>query len=147
MKKEQKQNDVMVIKGLTIVSAKYGIKKIKSKSGKEYTSDVPLYQLSFRGNIPYEDITAYDDAPDKWVPTWYKDADGYMNLSSQFDIAFQIEGQRSTMSEFLEDAAEKGYSCTGSVADVKIRQTDGAVYPVAVKVLSLGEERDPFDDM
>lgn len=146
MKKEQKSN-IMIINDMKVVSAKYGLKKGRTKSGKSFEAEEPTYQLSLKGEIPYEDFTAFDDTPEKMIPSWYKKQEGYMNLSSKFDIPVRREGRDSTMSEWMDEQAEKEYSCNGSTVRVKIKQADGVIYPVAVVVLEDGSPADPFEGM
>lgn len=147
MKKEQKSKSI-IIDDLTVVSAKYGIRKGKTKKGKEFSSEDPVYQLSLAGDsIPYEEITAFDEQPESLTPGWFKDAEGYINLNSKFDIPVRRDGVDGYMSGWLENADTEGYGLVGSKVKVKITQKSGAIYPVALVVLKDGEPRDPFEDM
>ena len=94
-------------------------------------------------NMPYDDIWAYDDCGNKYTPSWLKDGDGYMNLKSNYDIPVKdAKGRRISFADWLE-----GETTTGAIVTVKIRQKEGAIYPVAIKVIEDGENIDPFEDM
>ena len=94
-------------------------------------------------NMPYGDIWAYDDCGSRYTPKWLKDAAGYMNLKSTFDIPVRdTRGHKISFDDWLETEM-----CTGAEVRVKIKQKEGAVYPVAVVVLKDGENVDPFEDM
>lgn len=147
MKKEEKKERDLVIDGLTVVSLKYGIKKVKSKTGKTYEAEEPTYQLSLKGDVPYEDIYAFDEVGEKWTPSWYKKQDGYINLATKYDVPVRREGHDITLSEWLDEQSEKGYSVNRSIVRIKIRQKEGVVYPVAVIVLEDGDPADPFEGM
>lgn len=91
----------------------------------------------------YDEIDAYDNSGEKFTPDWYKNAEGYLNFSSKFDIPVLDENEhRLTFEKWIE-----GGTALGSQVRVKFKNTDGAVYPVAVKVLEPGEPFDPFEDM
>ena len=93
--------------------------------------------------LPYNLITAYDDQPAKLTPAWFKDAEGYMNLNSGFDIpCMDLDGHEVTFREWVENN-----NTHNAVIRIKIRQKDGAVYPVAIKQMTEGEEIDNFADM
>lgn len=141
---EKKSNDLIFEAVATYV--KYGIKKGRTKTGKEFEADEPTYQISLKGDIPYEDITAYDDFDGK-IPSWFKKQEGYMNLSSKFDVPVRRNGHEGTISGWLKNQAEGEYSVNGSEVRVKVRQKEGVIYPMAIIVLKDGEKRDPFADM
>lgn len=91
----------------------------------------------------YDEIDAYDNAGEKFTPDWFKNAEGYINLASQFDIPVLDEnGNRITFEKWID-----GGTALGSQVRLKFKVTDGAVYPVAVKVLEPGEPFDVFEGM
>ena len=135
---EKKIEKYIVIDNLRVVSASFGTTKY---------DDEEKYRLSLNGEIPYEDIHAYDDTSAKLTPSWYKDADGYINLNSKFDFAVRRGNKDIMFSEWIENQQRSGYGCPGSIVKVKIKQGDGCVYPVAVVVITDGEPFDPFKDM
>lgn len=94
-------------------------------------------------DMPYTDIWAFDDCGPKFTPSWLKDAEGYMNLKSNFDIPVKdTKGRKISFDDWLETE-----TCTGADVKVKIRQKDGAIYPMAIVIVKDGENIDPFEDM
>ena len=94
-------------------------------------------------DMPYTDIWAYDDCGSKYTPSWLKDANGYMNLKSNFDIPVKdVRGRKISFDDWIESG-----TTTGAMVKIKIRQKEGAIYPMAVKILQDGENVDPFEDM
>lgn len=99
---------------------------------------ITLYQPDF----DYSVITAYDNAPAKLTPSWFKNAEGYINLNSKFDIPVKdLDGDFLTFEEWvLTDT-------NNATVKAKIRQKDGSIYPVAMVVLTPGEPVDSFAGM
>lgn len=133
---ETKKHETIVVKG----------QLKKAYIGKtKFSEDVKNRITLFNPDLDYNQITAYDDQPDKLTPGWYKEAEGYINLSSTFDIPVQgLKGEKLTFEEFLE---ETNYNPHNAVVAVKIRQKDGSCYPVAIKMYEDGEEIDDFEGM
>lgn len=102
------------------------------------------YRLTiYSENIDYQSITAYDESPAKLTPGWFKDQNGYVNLASEYDIpVMDIKGRTISMDDFL--GQDDVYN---SRVKIKIKQTDGAIYPLAMKILTPGEPKDPFEGM
>lgn len=133
MEKMEKSLEILMIQG-TIVSARYGANKF---------DDANKYRIAINGDIPYDDIHAYDNVGPKMTPSWYKNREGYMNLNSIYSIPVKdTKGKVIDFDDWLEN-----YNVLGASVVVKIKQKDGAIYPMAIKVLEDGEERDPFSDM
>lgn len=118
-----------------VVSARYGATKF---------DDNNKYRLAIKSDtINYDDIHAYDNAGTKLTPSWLKNRDGYINLSSIYSIpVMNALGRQIDFDDWLAD-----YNVLGSKVKVSIKQKDGAIYPEAIKVLEDGEERDPFADL
>lgn len=127
----------LIIEGV-IVSARYGATKF---------DDTNKYRLAIKSdNIPYDDIHAYDNVGTKLTPSWFKNQDGYMNLSSIYAIPLMdVKGKKITFEDWIND--ENDYNVLGSLVRISVKQKDGAIYPEAIKVLEEGEERDPFTDL
>lgn len=91
----------------------------------------------------YDAIDAFDNSGEKFTPDWYKNAEGYLNFSSKFDIPVLDEnGTRLSFEKWID-----GGTALGSEVRLKFKNIDGAVYPVAVKVLEPGEPFDVFEGM
>ena len=134
-KKEQsKVMENVIVEGV-IVSARYGSTKFDDRN---------KYRFSIKSdNIPYDEIVAYEGVGRKMTPAWFINQDGYINLASIYSIpVLNSEGIKTET-----DAWFNTDNVIGSKVRVSIRQKEGAVYPVAIKVLEDGEERDPFKDL
>lgn len=99
---------------------------------------VTLYNPDF----DYTLITAYDNAPAKFTPSWFKDAEGYINLNSKFDIP--VKDKDGTILTFEEWVLT---DTNNAIVKAKIRQKEGSVYPVELVVLEEGEPVDNFAGM
>lgn len=131
MKDQMKE---LLIQGV-IVSARYGANKF---------DDTNKYRIAIKGDsIPYDEIHAFDSAGAKLTPSWYKNRDGYINLNSIYNIP--IKDTKGKVIDFEE--WQENYNVLGALVVVKIKQKEGAIYPLAIKVLEDGEDRDPFADM
>lgn len=136
MKKVQEKKSMsnLVIEGV-VVSAKYGATKFDDKN---------KYRLSlYSEDMPYKDITAFDTVGEKMTPSWYKEQEGYINLNSIFDIpVMDIKGNRIDFDAWLETG-----KAVKSKVKVSVRQKEGALYPIAIKVIEEGEEFNPFANL
>ena len=134
VEKEMKELKTLLIEGI-IVSCRYGSTKF---------DDTNKYRFAIKSDsIPYDDIHAYDNVGAKLTPSWMKEKDGYINLSSIYDVpVMDTRLKKISFTDWMEN-----YNTIGSKVLVKIKQKDGAIYPEAIKVLEDGEERDPFKDM
>lgn len=138
MKKETKApetNNTYVILTGTVKKAYRG----KTKFDEKVKNRVTLYNES----LPYDLITAYAETPAKLVPSWFKDAEGYINAASEFEVpVMDANGKEIDFETWISD-----YDTHNANAVIKIRQKDGAIYLTAVKVLEDGEPVDAFEGM
>ena len=124
----------LIVEGV-VVSARYGATKF---------DDNNKYRVAIKSDsINYDEIHAYDNVGTKLTPSWLKNRDGYINLSSIYSIP--VMDARGKQIDFDDWLAE--YNVLGSKIRVSVKQKDGAIYPEAIKVLEDGEERDPFADL
>lgn len=132
MKKELMKK--LIVEGV-VVSARYGANKF---------DDTNKYRIALKSDdLNYDEIHAYDNVGTKLTPSWFKNRDGYINLSSIYSIpVMDAAGKKISFDDWMEN-----YNVLGSIVKISIKQKDGAVYPEAIKVLEDGEERDPFADM
>lgn len=88
---------------------------------------------------------AFKDAGKKFTPAWILEPQGYINLSSQFELpAILLDGTRT---DSIEDYIADGYKWMGATVKLTVNVKDGAVYPKALKFLSEGKELDPFAEL
>lgn len=132
---EVKKMNNIIVEG-TIVSARFGSNKF---------DDNNKYRIAIESDsIDYDSIHAYDNVGSKLTPTWFKDKTGYINLSSIYDIPIQdVNGKRIDFEEWIGEE----HNALGSKVKVSIKQKEGALYPIAIKVIEEGEERDPFEGL
>lgn len=128
-----KSNTYLIIEG-TVVSAKYGATKFDSDN---------KYRLALESDsIPYDDITAYESVGSKMTPSWFKDKTGYINLNSIYNIPVaDIDDNKIDFDNWIESG-----TATGSKVKVKVKQKEGAIYPIAIRVIEEGEKVDLFSD-
>lgn len=115
-----------------------------ARIGKTKFSEESKNRLTLKSDtIPYDDIHAYDNVGKKLTPKWYSDQNGYINLSSMFDIPVKtLDGRIHTFEEWIDD-----FNTIGAEVIVKIVDKDGSVYPMALVVHKDGEDLDPFEGM
>lgn len=101
------------------------------------------FRITIKGDIPYDDITAYEGTRTSFIPQWYKEQEGYMNLSSVYDIPCRYGNDKFTFSDWI--SKDNDLTAPNSEVCIRIRQKDGAVYPVAIDILKDGEVADVWD--
>lgn len=132
--KKETENKVIIIRGVNVVRAYFGSTKFNSTEKNHIT---------INGDIPYDEIVAYNNVGSKLTPTWFKKREGYMNLASVYDVPVRTENNRVIpFSDWIEEC-----NPINSEVNVKIIQKDGACYPVAIDVIKDGDEQNPFLDM
>lgn len=110
--------------------------------GSSKYDDVIKNRISVKSeSLPYEELEkAYVNSGSRLTPNWLKEKNGYINLSSKFDIPV-LDINRKELS--FEDLCDKS-TCIGSTVKVALNVKDGAIYPKAIMIVSEGEEKDPF---
>ena len=124
----------VIVEGL-ITSARFG---------KSRFDDTEKNRLSVKcedGVIPYEIFDEfYKTVGNKLTPTWLKERNGYINVSSKFDIPVKtVNGRIIEFSDLIETT-----TCIGSKIKLALNVKEGAVYPISILILEDGEENDPF---
>lgn len=135
---EQEKKETLVFEGV-VIKAFFGADKYDKED---------KYRITIKSdNIPYTDIWVFDDAGPRFTPTWLKEMNGYISLKSNYEIPVKS----ATGRELSWDDWEETGTMKGSTVRVKIRQKlsrgNGAIYPVAIKVITPGIAEDPFEDM
>lgn len=136
MKKTEAKRNNVIIEGV-ITSARIGTTKFD-----ESTKN----RLSIKcedGVIPYELIDeCYKSSGARLTPSWVKDRNGYVNVSSKYDVPVKLKnGRTTTFAEFVDSP-----TVLGSTIKLSLNLKEGAVYPKAIVVIEDGEENDPFAD-
>lgn len=134
---EKKGKELVIVEG-TVVSARIGSSRFDEKIKNRISIKCEPSTLDY---AKFE--KAYENSGARLTPNWVKDKDGYINLSSKFDIPCkETRGKVITFEEFTEKTTALGSKVKASLA-IK----DGAVYPVAFKILEEGEEINPFEGL
>ena len=137
MSKASETKQVLVVEGV-VTSARVGTSKF---------DDTIKNRLSLKcedGIIPYDEIKPfYEGVGSKLTPKWVKDENGYINVSSKFDIPVKDSlGNIISFRDFAESRTP-----IGSKVRISITVKEGCVYPNAFVVLEDGTEVDPFKDL
>ena len=134
---EKKGKEIVIVEG-TVVSARIGTSRFDDKEKCRLSIKCEPTTLDY---AKFE--KAYEKSGSRLTPNWVKDKDGYINLNSKFNIPCKdITGKAITFEEFTEKS-----TALGSEIKLSLTIKDGAIYPVAFKVLQEGEELNPFEGL
>lgn len=131
-----------IIKG-TINLMYYGVSKLDRTNTKKYIISIESPQLA-ELKEDKEIIENYAKTPFK--PKWFTEDSKKINLKTLYDIPVEYNNSKIDLSSFLSDY---GNFTTNAEVKIKLRFKNGACYPVALQVISLGEEKEeynPFTD-
>ncbi len=129
----------MKIKG-KLITCKREVKTFNGKAGKELLY-VTLAEAEISDKKWKEIKEVFKDSGKNFTPEWVKNFEGYVNLKTEFALpCMDPEGNKyDSIEEFI-----KGFPWLSAEAQISINLKDGAIYPVAVKFLSEGNEYNPF---
>lgn len=131
-----------IIKG-TINLMYYGISKLDRTRTEKYIISIESPQLS-ELKEEKEIIENYTNTPFK--PKWFTEDSKKINLKTLYEIPVLYNAKTFRIDEFLD---QFGRFVTNAEVKIKLSFKNGACYPVALEVLSLGEEKEeynPFKD-
>lgn len=131
-----------IIKG-TINLMYYGISNLDRTRTQKYIISIESPQLT-ELKEEKEIIENYSKTPFK--PKWFTEDSKKINLKTLYEIPVLYNSKTFTIDKFLN---EYGRFTTNAEVKIKLRFKNGACYPVALEVLSLGEEKEeynPFTD-
>lgn len=131
-----------IIKG-TINLMYYGVSKLDRTNTKKYIISIESPQLTDLKEDK-EIIENYAKTPFK--PKWFTEDSKKINLKTLYEIPVLYNGKTFTIDKFLD---EYGRFTTNAEIKIKLRFKGGACYPVALEIISLGEEKEeynPFKD-
>lgn len=92
--------------------------------------------------LPKAVVAAYKDAGDRFTPSWVKKFEGFVNLSTKYDLPVKDENGRKYPS--FQDMISDGYPFMRSKVKIGCVVKEGAIYPKSLLILAEGEEYDPF---
>ena len=131
-----------IIKG-TIDLMYYGVSRLDRTNTKKYIISINSSQLTDLKEDK-EIIENYAKTPFK--PKWFTEDSKKINLKTLYDIPVEYNNSKIALSDFLSNY---GNFTTNAEVKIKLRFKNGACYPVALQVLTLGEEKEeynPFTD-
>lgn len=131
-----------IIKG-TVNLLYYGVSNLDRTNTKKYIISINSDDLT-KLRETKEIIENYSKTPFK--PKWFTEDSKKINLKTNYDIPVQYNNSKIDLSNFLSDY---GNFTTNAEVKIKLRFKNGACYPVALQVISLGEEKEeynPFTD-
>lgn len=127
-----------IIKG-TINLMYYGVSKLDRTNTKKYIISIESPQLS-ELKEDKEIIDNYAKTPFK--PKWFTEDSKTINLKTLYEIPVLYNGRSCRIDEFLADF---GNFTTNAEVKIKLRFKNGACYPVALEILTLGEEKEEYN--
>ena len=142
MSKETNPNETIILRGVTLRRCKYEGGTIVV-NGKARNLEI-MWRL-YITNIDSEEfdsvVARYFDSEDRYCPKWAKNTHvTECNLKTRYECPVQINGlEDAKMSDIIG-----GEDCT---CNIKVIVKDGAIYPLAIKVVSNGAYENPFEDM
>lgn len=131
-----------IIKG-TIDLMYYGVSKLDRTNTKKYIISIESPQLT---DLKEEKEIIENYAKTPFKPKWFTEDSKKINLKTKYDIPVEYNNSKFDLSAFLSDY---GNFTTNAEVKIKLRFKDGACYPVALQILTLGEEKEeynPFTD-
>lgn len=131
-----------IIKG-TINLMYYGVSKLDRTNTKKYIISIESPQLS---DLKEEKEIIENYAKTPFKPKWFTENSKNINLKTFYEIPVLYNKERFKISDFLD---AYGNFTTNAEVKIKLRFKNGACYPVALEVLTLGEEKEeynPFKD-
>ena len=90
-------------------------------------------------------VDAFKESGKKFTPSWVTEFEGYVNLSTVYEIPFKDNVNNATGAS-IEDYIADGFQWLGAKVSVSVNVKDGALYPKAMIISEEGKEFDPFAD-
>ena len=141
--------EMVILNDVTLVKAKRGCKSVWDNRTKRFTYNNDQLETTLSLFSEDEEIysklsSAYEDTHEKFVPRWFKDKEGYINLKSNFDIPVLTTNDEETT---LVDLINESPTLIGSKVNISLTLADGAIYPNAIKIIEDGEVKNPFEGL
>lgn len=131
----------MIIKG-KLIKCKREIKEFDKKRRTEEKLFITLAEAEVTKQQLEELQEVFKDSGAKFTPDWVKEFDGYVNLSTKFELPFRDMDKVEYSS--IEDAIASGFKWMGADVKVSINLKEGALYPNALIFLSEGTSINAF---
>ena len=141
--------EMVILNDVTLVKAKRGGKSVWDNKTKRFTYNNDQLETTLSLFSEDEEIysklaSAYEDTHEKFIPRWFKEKNGFINLKSNYDIPVLTTNDEETT---LVDLINESPTLIGSKVNISLTLTDGAIYPNAIKIIEDGEVKNPFDGL
>lgn len=141
--------EMIILNNVTLVKAKRGGKSVWDNRTKRFTYNNEQLETTLSLFSEDEEIysklaSAYENTYEKFIPRWFKEKNGYINLKSNFDIPVLDTNNNETT---LVDLINESPTLIGSKVNISIVIVDGAIYPNAIKIIEEGEVKNPFEGL
>lgn len=140
----------MLIRG-KLITCKKEVKEFEKRQTEEKLW-ITLAEAELSEEQKAELNEAFKDAGKKFTPEWIKNFTGYVNTSTQFDLAYRLG--KNIPAELKEKYPEEGanvlqlikdgFPYMGAEVKLSLKVQEGAVYPNAIKFLTEGNVFNPF---
>lgn len=139
----------MLIRG-KLITCKKEVKEFEKRQTEEKLW-ITLAEVTLDEEQKAELNEAFKDAGKKFTPEWIKNFTGYVNTSTQFDLAYRLgKSLAEKLSDFdgegqsVLDLIKAGFPYMGAEVKLSLKVQEGAVYPNAIKFLTEGNAFNPF---
>lgn len=131
----------MIIKG-KLIACKREVKEFDKKRKSEEKLFITLADAVVSDEQMKEIQYAFKDSGAKFTPDWVKNFEGYVNLSTKFDLPCRDVNKNEYNS--IEAAIAGGLKWMGADVKCSINIKEGALYPNAILFLSEGSVFNAF---
>lgn len=135
-------NNTVVVKG-KLIKAREEVKEFKGRKTptKFYITLAEVEKTDAIATM----ASAFANSGEKFTPSWIKEFDGFVNLSTKYDLPTMDTNNQRYPS--LQTLINDGFAFMGADVTMVVDVKDGALYPKAIKFDSDGAEYDPFSAM
>lgn len=131
----------MIIKG-KLIACKREVKEFDKKRKSEEKLFITLADVVISDDQMKELQDAFKDSGAKFTPEWVKNFEGYVNLSTKFELPCRDIEKNEYNS--IEAAIAGGLKWMGADVKCSINIKEGALYPNAILFLSEGSAFNAF---
>lgn len=131
----------MIIKG-KLIECKRQEKEFDKKRRTEEKLFIALAEVELSDKQMEELKEAFKDAGKNFTPGWIKDFEGYVNLSTKYEMPYRdLEGNEYNS---IEGGIASGLAWVGAEVAVSVKIKEGAVYPQSLVFKSEGTAFNAF---
>ena len=141
--------EMVILNDVTLAKAKRGGKSVWDNKSKRFVYNNDQLETTLSLFSEDEEVysklsSAYENTHEKFIPRWFKEKEGYINLKSNFDIPVLTTNDEETT---LADLINESPTLIGSKVNISLTLADGAIYPNAIKIIEDGEDKNPFEGL